>query len=395
MALGSLVDAGADLEQITKDLEALPVGGWSVEAQPVLRAGLAATQVLVHVQDSPVVRTHSHIVGLISEARLPGRVRRRALAIFGLLAEVEGRLHRRPPAQVHFHEVGGIDAIVDVVGTCLALDQLGVDEIHASAVAQGTGVVRSAHGLLPNPSPAVVELLRGAPTYGTDNPAELTTPTGAAILAALNRSWGPMPAMDITGVGRGAGGRDTDGVPNLIQVVIGTKADAFDGGRSAAAGQELVLLESNVDDVTGEILAHTIEVAMAAGANDAWITPIVGKKGRPAHVISVVGDPLAVDDLRRLLVSETGTLGVRVQTVRRWAASREIGEVMVEGYPVRVKSSGAQVKAEHADAARVARLTGLPAREVARRAEAAAHGERGPVGGEGREPPPDTRPTAG
>jgi pyridinium-3,5-bisthiocarboxylic acid mononucleotide nickel chelatase len=371
MALGSLVDAGADLDEIRSQLGSLPITGWSLDARPVLRAGLAATQVLVGVKDSPVVRTHSHIAGLIGEARLPDRARARALATFSLLADVEGRLHRRPPAQVHFHEVGGIDAIVDIVGTCLALELLGVDKIYASPVAQGTGVVRAAHGLLPNPTPAVVELLRDAPTYGTDNPAELTTPTGAALLAALGSGWGPMPAMQITTTGRGAGGRDTDGVPNLVQVVIGQAATA--GPSAPDAGQQLVILESNLDDVTGEVLAHTVEAAMAAGANDAWLTPVLGKKGRPAQLISVAVEPRLAAEMRQLLIQETGTLGVRASVVQRWAARREMDEVTVDGHPVRVKRSAARIKAEYADAARVADLTGVPVREVARRAETAAY----------------------
>ncbi|HLI00647.1 MAG TPA: LarC family nickel insertion protein [Acidimicrobiales bacterium] len=386
MALGSLVDAGADVDEIRRQLVTLPVGGWSIEARPVLRAGLAATHLVVEVRDSPVVRTHSHIVGLINEASLPDRARRRALATFGRLAEVEGRLHRRPPTQVHFHEVGGID------------------EIHASPVAQGTGVVRAAHGLLPNPTPAVVELLRDAPTYGTDNPAELTTPTGAALLSALAIGWGPMPAMDIVTTGRGAGTRDNEGTPNLVQAVVGRRAER--GAAGGDAGQDLVVLESNVDDVTGEVLAHVIDAALAAGANDAWVTPVVGKKGRPAHVISLVAEPLRVGDLRRLLVAETGTLGVRTSPVHRWAATRHFAEVTVAGHAVRVKRSAARVKAEYADTVAVAKATGLPVREVARRAEAAALEETptadagagadpgagaedgGPVAGPSRQAPP-------
>ena len=256
MALGSLVDAGADLSQVERELVALPVGGWSLEAAPVLRAGLACTQVRVRARDTQVVRTHAHIVGLITEARLPERARQRALATFARLAEVEGRLHRRPAAQVHFHEVGAIDAIIDIVGTCVALELLGVDEVRSSPVAQGSGMVHTSHGTLPVPVPAVVELLRGAPTYGTAIPAELTTPTGAALLATLATGWGPMPAMQIQASGFGAGGRELDGMPNAVQVVIGTALDQ--SGVDPDHGQPVVVLEANVDDVTGEILGATI-----------------------------------------------------------------------------------------------------------------------------------------
>jgi uncharacterized protein (TIGR00299 family) protein len=367
MALGSLVDAGADLAAIERELVALPIGGWSLEARPVLRAGLASTQVTVHVRGDGVVRTHAHIVGLVTEARLPDRARERALATFAALADAEGRLHRRPPAQVHFHEVGGVDAIVDVVGTCVALEVLGVDKVRASPVAQGTGVARSAHGLLPVPAPAVVELLRHAPTYGTDIPHELTTPTGAALLAALASGWGPLPAMKVGTSGYGAGARELDGLPNALQVVIG-EAVPEDQGKGGD-GQPVALVEANVDDVTGEILADTVNALIAGGAHDAWVTPVVGKKGRPAHVVSALVDPAAVAATRRLLAAQTGTLGVRAQALTRWPASRRLVEVEVEGRPVRVKVSAGRIKAEHDDAARVARLLGLPVREVQRRAE--------------------------
>lgn len=381
MALGSLVDAGADLDLVERELVALPVGGWSLEARPVIRGGLAATQVVVHVRDTPVVRTHAHIVGLITEARLPERARRRALAAFAALAEVEGRLHGRPASQVHFHEVGGTDAIVDIVGTCVALEVLGVDEVRSSAVAQGSGMVRSAHGLLPVPAPAVVELLAGAPTYGTDVPVELTTPTGAALLASTVQGWGPMPAMRVERVGRGAGSRELDGRPNLVQVVIGEAATD-----SAEPGHPLTILETNLDDVTGEVLAHAVAALVDAGALDAWVTPIIGKKGRPAHQLSVAAEPSCADRLRELIVAETGTLGVRSHHLGRWTATREVSEVSVEGYPVRVKRSAAGVKAEHDDVARVADLLDRPLRQVARAAETVADP---PAAGDDPLPPPE------
>jgi pyridinium-3,5-bisthiocarboxylic acid mononucleotide nickel chelatase len=371
MALGSLVDAGADLSLVERELLALPVGEWSLEATPVLRAGLACTQVKVRAGSSQVVRTYSHIVGLITEARLPDRARQRALATFARLADAEGKLHRRPIAQVHFHEVGSTDAVIDIVGTCVALELLGVDEVRSSAVAQGTGMVHSAHGTLPVPAPAVVELLRGAPTYGTSITAELCTPTGAALLAALAAGWGPMPAMQITASGYGAGSRELDGLPNAVQVVIGTAADT--SSADPEHGQPVVILEANVDDVTGEILGTTVAALIAAGALDAWVTPVTGKKGRPAHVISVLADPTNVGRLRQVLADETGTLGIRAQSWQRWPAERQFAEVEVGGYPVRVKKGPRRIKAEHDDAARVARLLRIPVREVARRAEEQAH----------------------
>ena len=367
MALGSLLDAGADLDRVQSLLDRLPIGRWSLTRRAVQRGGIAATRLTVDAVDDGVVRTHAHIAGLIEEARLPDRVRDRALATFAALAEAEGRLHGRHPSQVHFHEVGGVDAIVDIVGTCAALEVLGVDEVWASAVATGTGVVRTAHGLLPNPSPAAVELLRGVPTYGREVSVELTTPTGAALVSTLASGFGPMPPMTVDSTGFGAGTRDMEELPNVTQVVVGTAV----AEEAAGDGQPVVLLEANLDDVSGETLAHAVAALVAAGAHDAWITPVVMKKGRPAHVLSVLCEPALRADMVAAVRAETGTLGVRGQVMQRWPVPRSTDAVEVEGLAVRVKVSPGRVKAEDDDAARVARLRGLPVREVARRAEEA------------------------
>ncbi|HEX6423423.1 MAG TPA: nickel pincer cofactor biosynthesis protein LarC [Acidimicrobiales bacterium] len=379
MALGALVDAGADLDEVRTLLEQLPVGGWELEAEPVLRCGIAATRAHVRAAETGVVRTAAHITGMVQEARLPDRVTRRALATFRALAEVEGRLHRRPPEQVHFHEVGGVDAIVDVVGTAAALEVLGIDEVRSSPVAHGSGMVRAAHGLLPNPPPAVVALLEGAPTHGLDLAVELTTPTGAALLAATVTGWGPLPAMRIDASGFGAGAREIDGRPNAVQVVVGRSLDAGAEGSDQVGmspGQPVVLLEANVDDATGEVLAHAIAVLLDAGAHDAWVTPVVMKKGRPAHVVSALADPALVAQVAGALVAETGTLGVRGTPLERWPRTRAVDTVEVAGLPVRVKVSPGRVKVEHDDAARVARLTSVPLREVISVAEAEARRAR-------------------
>ena len=279
------------------------------------------------------------------------------------------QLHRRELAQVHFHEVGGIDAIVDVVGVCAALEVLGIDDVAASPVATGRGMVRTAHGMLPNPAPAVVHLLEGAPSYGIDVPVELTTPTGAGILAALASGWGPLPAMTITSSGFGAGTRELENLPNMTQVVVGTALAPVFG-----AGQPVVLLEANLDDATGETLAHAVAALLAAGAHDAWLTPIVMKKGRPAHTVSALVDTALAGTVAEVLRAETGTLGVRGTTIDRWPAARAFDTVEVDGQVVGVKVSAGRVKVEHDDAAAVAAATGLPLREVVSRAEAAWRG---------------------
>jgi pyridinium-3,5-bisthiocarboxylic acid mononucleotide nickel chelatase len=390
MALGSLLDAGADLAEVLGLVGRLPVGGWSLEVEPVLRGGVAATRAVVTVNDNVVVRTHSHIVGLIEEARLPDRVARRALATFAALAEVEGRLHRRPVDQVHFHEVGGHDTIVDIVGTAAALEVLGIDEIRSSPVATGLGMVRAAHGMLPNPAPAVVALLEGIPTWGRNVPVELTTPTGAALLAALASGFGPMPAIRVTGQGFGAGTRELADLPNCTQVVTGINVDRSSGSEvepglgtmsgadgDADAGQPVSMLEATLDDATGEQLAHAVRALLDAGAYDAWLNPVIMKKGRPGTVVQVLADPALVGQLRRVLQETTGSLGVRVTAGERWPAARSVDAVWIDGQMIRVKASANRVKAEYEDVALAARRTGQPVRELAFRAEAQWRVEHG------------------
>ena len=266
-----------------------------------------------------MVRTYGHISAMVEEARLPDRVRDRALATFRVLAEAEGRLHRRPTGQVHFHEVGGVDAIVDVIGTCTALELLDVDDVTASPIAQGIGMVRSAHGAIPNPAAGgrrTAERRRRA-DLRPRHPARAHHAHGrGAPRRAGIRLRGRCRRCGSTATGFGAGDRELAARPNLTQVVIGTRVE------ERPAGQPVVLLEANVDDVTGETLGHTIGVLLEAGAHDAWVTPIVMKKGRPAHTVSALVDPAAAAAVIEAIVRETGTLGVRGSTLERWPQPR-------------------------------------------------------------------------
>lgn len=370
MALASAIDAGADVDEVMALLGRLPLPGWSVEVEATMRNGIGATSIAVSAGDEKVVRTHAHVVGLIEEGRLPDRVRDRALAAFGVLAEAEGYVHRRPAAQVHFHEVGAVDAIVDIVGTCAALEVLGIDEVHVSPIATGTGVVRTAHGVLPNPAPAVVHLLKGMPTFGRNVNVELTTPTGVALMRALAVGYGEMPAMTVTATGFGAGARELPELPNLAQLVVGRATE------SATPGQPVVLLEVNVDDATGEVLAHAVASLLESGAHDAWITPILMKKGRPGHVVSALCDQAVVRRVADVLTRETGSLGVRGQILQRWPQSRSHDAVTLDGGVVRVKVGPGRVKPEFDDARKVAKRSSRPLRQVL--AEVEAIGARNP-----------------
>ena len=405
MTLGALVDAGADPMEVADIVGRLGLTDYALMFEPVLRCGLAATHAVVavmtaddhdhthdhdhghdHDHDHDHDHTHDHdhdhdhgghphrpyrvIRELLDAADLPSRVRDRAQRTFRVLAEVEGRMHRMDPDDVALHEVGSTDAIVDVVGTCAALESLGVDRIVCSPITVGHGQVRAAHGELPHPAPAVAELLalRHVPTRGIDDHRELATPTGVALMVALADEFGPLPTMAVSSVGYGAGTRDVPGRPNAVQVVIGDEERTERGD----GGQPVQLLECNVDDVTGEVLAHTISALLAAGAHDAWATPIVMKKGRPAHTVHALCDVARVGAIREVMVAETGTLGVRGSVLTRWPQRREERTVEVEGHAIRVKVAAGRAKVEHDDAVAAAASLGVPLRTVIERATARA-----------------------
>lgn len=363
MALGALLDTGADLATVRSTIAGLGIDGWRIEPERVDRAGISATYAGVRTDDDAHHRPWRVIDDLLAGADLPLRIEQRARAVFARLAEVEGALHGVDPADVHFHEVGSLDAVVDVVGVATALETLGIDTVTSGPVAIGHGTVRAAHGVLPNPAPAVPRLLVGAPVRGVDAAHELTTPTGAALLAGICAGFGPIPAMTITASGYGAGRRDTPGAPNVTQVVLGVTADV-------TPDEQLVVLEANVDDATGEVLGHLVDQLMAAGARDAWLTPIVMKKGRPAHTISALVDPAHLATLRDLLARESGSIGVRAGAVQRWAAPRHGETVDLDGHHIAIKVTAHRAKAEFADAVAAAAALDRPVREVIAEAEA-------------------------
>ncbi len=373
MAVASLIDVGADEQALRGALASLPLEGWSMEVSRVLRGGLSATRAAVTATGGGPARTLADVLAVLDAGELPERARARSRAAFLRLAEVEGRLHGVPTEDVHFHELGAHDTIVDVVGAMVALDLLGIDEVVASPVATGTGTIGSAHGTLPNPAPASVALLEGVPVYARDVGVELTTPTGAAILVAANARFGAMPAMVVGRAGYGAGAREIEGLPNVLQVVTGTRTSAPEatGGRGATAAQPLVLLEVNVDDATGEELADALAALLDAGAADAWTAPVLMKKGRPGSVVSALADLALAASVREVLLAHTGSLGARSHLVDRYASARRVEEVDVDGARVRVKVTTGRAKVEHDDAAAVARRLGVPVREVVRRAERA------------------------
>ncbi|MBI3647803.1 MAG: nickel pincer cofactor biosynthesis protein LarC [Actinobacteria bacterium] len=368
MALGALIDAGADLDGIRKVLATLPVEPFDVEVERVDAHGIGATKVLVEAPAGGVIRTYANIRSLVEGSDLPPDAKDLAQRIFRRLAEAEAIVHRRDVEQVTFHEVGAVDSIVDICGVAVALTMLGVERAFSSAVPTGFGMVRTEHGSMPIPAPAVVELLRGAPMYSRGVPVELVTPTGAAILTSTVEGFGEMPAMRIDAVGYGAGSHRTD-FPNVLRVLLGEEVPAGRGSAAETPASGELVLETNVDDLNPELYGYVLERLFEAGAQDAWLTPIVMKKGRAAVTISVLCSPQQQDAMRRVLFRETGTLGIRAAAVSKQALDREWIEVSTRYGRVRVKvglldDAPVTVAPEFEDCAAVAREAGVPARDV-------------------------------
>ncbi|WP_296604677.1 nickel pincer cofactor biosynthesis protein LarC [Nocardioides sp.] len=359
MLLGALVGAGVPLAVLQEAVGAVAPEPVTLRVEDVRRGGLAATRVHVEVAESHHHRTWRDVRALLDGCGL-------ALRVFERLAAAEGAVHGVPADDVHFHEVGALDAIADVVGVCAGFEHLGATSVTVSPVAVGSGTVQTAHGVLPVPPPAVAELLRGVPTYAGPVAMELCTPTGAALLTTLATAYGPQPAMAVDRIGVGAGGRDPEGHANVLRLFVGEPG--------AGAGAPL-LLECNVDDLDPRVWPAVLTALLAAGASDAWLTPILMKKGRPAHTLSVLVDAGRADAVRSAIFRQTSTIGLREQPVTKHALDREMVAVEVEGRRVAVKLArhdGVLVNAqpEYDDVARAAAELGRPVADVL--AEAAA-----------------------
>jgi pyridinium-3,5-bisthiocarboxylic acid mononucleotide nickel chelatase len=374
LLLGALVDAGVPLAVPAAAVAALPVERMELTSEQVSRHGLGATRVHVHAPDSSTHRTWADVRALLTEADLTPTVQDGALAVFERLAVAEGRVHRTAPDQVHFHEVGALDALADVVGVVAGFEHLGLSRLTASPVALGSGSARGAHGVVPVPGPAVLELLGGIPVHAGAVPAEMCTPTGAALVAARVDEWTTLPPMRVARVGTGAGGRDPVELPNVVRLVLGEPADPLPAAPQPAGP---VVLETNVDDLDPRLWPGVLDALFAAGASDAWLTPILMKKGRPAHTLSVLCRPETVGDVQAAVFAATSTIGLRIVPVGKTALDRTTGSVEVLGGRVGVKIAVdggrvVNVSVEYDDVAALAADRQLPVKEVLRAATAAA-----------------------
>jgi uncharacterized protein (TIGR00299 family) protein len=335
MTLGALIDAGCDVAHLRKELKALEVAGWELSAEKVWKNGMAATYAKVRAEDRQTHRSLTDILEILKKSPLAPRVRDRAGAIFLKLGEAEARVHDVPVEKIHFHEVGAVDAIVDIVGACVGFEALGIEKFACSPLNVGGGTAKMAHGVLPVPAPATAALLTGKPTYSNGVLRELVTPTGAAIVATLCDSFGPQPPMTVSAIGYGAGTADLEGQPNVLRIMVGESAEKAVPGYD----EEISVIEANLDDMNPQIYGYFLERALAAGALDVYTTPVQMKKNRPGTLLTVLCKPQDANALTSLIFAETTTFGVRTTTARRRILPREHVSVSTAYGDVRIKLS--------------------------------------------------------
>lgn len=387
MTLGALVAAGADARELKTRLARLDVEGYELSFEEVDRSGINATRAVVRLTREEHHHRHlADIQKIIAGSRLTDAVKVRALKIFTRLAEAEARVHNMPVERIHFHEVGAVDAIVDVVGACIGFELLGVERFTASALHVGSGMVEMAHGRFPVPPPAVAELLRGVPVYSTDIRGELVTPTGAAIVSTLCDSFGAIPRMRVAGTGYGAGTREYEKFPNVLRVIVGetdeTRVDEEASVVGSVVDEELTMIETNVDDASPQVLGRLMEQAFTRGALDCFFTHAQMKKNRPGVLVSILCRPADAEKMFELLFTETPTLGARSYGVRRRALERESVTVKTEFGTIAVKVGRlggrvVSVTPEYEECREAADRSGVSLRVVQEAARSAFGGPKG------------------
>ena len=373
MLMGALVDAGLPIATLEAELAKLKLDDFHLRVSKVSKNAFGATKIDVEVRDDAPERYLEEIRSIVEDSEISPRVKERAMRIFRRICEVEGGIHGMAHDEVHLHEVGGVDAIVDVIGVLSAVELLGIRRVVVSPLPMGRGFVQGAHGQIPLPAPATIGLLKGVPVYGSPIEKELVTPTGAALLTELADAWGPMPAMMLREVGYGAGTRDLP-IPNVVRVLIGDSASS-----GPWISETITVLETHLDNERGETIGHTCQRLMSEGALDVVAMPAQMKKNRPAHVLKVLAKPEDADRLEHILFEETHTLGIRRSDTRRDALPRKFETVETRFGPITIKlaqlpGGGLRATAEYEDCRRAAERHAVSLNSVTREAEhVAAH----------------------
>jgi uncharacterized protein (TIGR00299 family) protein len=330
MILGALVSAGVSIESLSIELQKLHITGFELESRSVTKHGIAGTKVDVVIEKERQFKHVSEIQELIEKSKLNTQVKQTSINVFQRLADAEAKVHGVTSTQVHFHEVGAIDAIVDVVGSVIGLNLLGIQEIYASKLNLGTGFVKTQHGMMPVPAPATMELVKGFPVYNREIARELVTPTGAAIITTIATRFGQMPVMEIQDIGYGAGDQDISEIPNLLRVSIGEM-------KEIKIDEDITVVETNIDDMNPQIYGYLMDKLFAAGALDVYYTPIQMKKDRPGILLTILTNPANVDKISELIFTETTTFGIRIFQMQRQTLDRELITVQTKYGPIRVK----------------------------------------------------------
>ena len=370
MILGALVGAGVDPRILVDQFKRLNVGGWQIDFERVDRSGIGATYAKVKTAHEHAHRHLNDILKIIDESGLNQPVKDRAALIFSKLAEAEAHVHNLPVEKIHFHEVGALDAILDVCGAAIGFDLLGIEQFISSPLRVGFGMTDMAHGRFPIPPPAVAELLKGKPIYAGEIEGEFMTPTGAAIISTVCDRFESLPAMQISATGYGAGARNPKGFPNALRVLVGESE-----GTNAAADERLLMIETNIDDMSPQLFGHVMERAFELGARDCYFTPVQMKKNRPGMLLSILCRPNEREKFLQMLFAETTTIGARSYKVDRRALPRETVRVQTKfgAIDVKVVHSNGDVKAmpEFEQCRAVAQNAGVALREVQDAARAA------------------------
>jgi uncharacterized protein (TIGR00299 family) protein len=368
MTLAAFVSAGVSLEELSNDLHELSLGDFELIGKHVQRSAISATHLEVLVTREPHYHRHlKDIRFIIEQSSLSGLVKERAVLMFTVIAEAEAKVHNTSVDHVHFHEVGAVDSIIDILGVALCLEKTGIEHIYTSPVRLGSGgFVKTQHGTMPTPTPATLEILKGYPTILTSVPHELTTPTGAAIVKALSSGTLEDEILDVQAIGYGAGSREIPEIPNFLRVVIGNLDNAYDR-------DELVCIETNIDDMNPQVYPYLIEKLLAAGAHDAYLVPIIMKKGRPGILLSVMASKQKMDDVASIIYSQTSTIGLRIHPLGRRKLPRREVELKTSFGTIRAKSvvrNGRDtIVPEFDECKRIAEKTGRPVLEIMRAIE--------------------------
>ena len=368
MTVGSLLDAGLKIGTLEKELKKLGLTGYQLEVDKVVKKGISATQFKVRIKEEGVERRFKDFLTIIEKSKLDEEIKKETKKIFFNIAQAESKIHRKDIDKIHFHEIGGLDSIIDITSAVIGIKTLGIEEIHSSALPVGKGFVKCAHGVIPVPAPATLELLKNIPTYSGGIESEMITPTGAGIIGTLAKSFRERPLMKIERTGYGAGEKEFT-IPNLLRVSIGEKILKDEHSKDGYVSDEAVLIETNIDDMNPEFYDYIMERLFSQGALDAFLIPIQMKKNRPAHMLSIVVYEQNLKEILEVLFSESTTLGVRIREIKRLRLAQQnfIAETKYGKIKVKVGIFKGEIKniaPEYEDCKKMAKQHQVPLKEV-------------------------------